>query len=93
MQVISDGLTDTAELFVGLVQEPVCEIVADGHAAGRGKKFGKVRLSILKLFAIGEQLYARIQGPKRFVRFPGAGHNELGARGAVDVAKQFLAGE
>ena len=44
-------------------------------------------------FALGEQLYARIQGPKRFVRFPGAGHNELGARGAVDVAKQFLAGE
>jgi hypothetical protein len=31
-----------------------------------------------------------IQGPKRFVRFPGAGHNDLGARGAVDVAKLFL---
>lgn len=43
-------------------------------------------------FALGKQLYALIQGPKRFVRFPGAGHNELAAHGALDVAKEFLAG-
>jgi fermentation-respiration switch protein FrsA (DUF1100 family) len=43
-------------------------------------------------FALGEKLYTLIQAPKRFVRFPGAGHNELAAYGALDVAKEFLAG-
>jgi hypothetical protein len=30
-----------------------------------------------------------ITAPKRFVRFPGLGHNDLGA-GSVVAAKQFL---
>ena len=47
---------------------------------------------IIVPFALGKQLYALIPGPKRFVRFPGAGHNELAAHGALDVAKEFLAG-
>ena len=38
----------------------------------------------------GERLYELINAPKRFVRFPGGGHNDLGAR-AVEAAKQFLA--
>lgn len=38
----------------------------------------------------GERLYELITAPKRFVRFPGGGHNDLGAR-AVEAAKQFLA--
>jgi uncharacterized protein len=62
-------------------------------------RIGKVTAPVLVLhgdsdnvvpFVLGERLYAMIQGPKRFVRFPGAGHNDLGARGAVEVAKQFL---
>lgn len=40
--------------------------------------------------ALGEQLYALINSPKRFVRFPGAGHNELADYGALDAARQFL---
>ena len=64
-------------------------------------RIGKVTAPVLVLhgdrdaivpFALGEQLYALIEAPKRFVRFPGAGHNELAAHGALDVAKQFLAG-
>ena len=39
--------------------------------------------------ALGERLYAMINAPKRFVRFPGVGHNDLGAQ-AVAAAKQFL---
>ena len=39
----------------------------------------------------GERLYAMIKAPKRFVRFPGAGHEDLAAYGAVEVAKEFLA--
>jgi fermentation-respiration switch protein FrsA (DUF1100 family) len=39
---------------------------------------------------LGDQLYKLITAPKRFVRFPGAGHNELAAYGAIEAAKQFL---
>jgi uncharacterized protein len=38
----------------------------------------------------GEQLYALIAGPKRFLRIPGAGHEDLGMR-AVEAAKAFIA--
>jgi uncharacterized protein len=40
--------------------------------------------------ALGDQLYKLITAPKRFARFPGAGHNELAAYGALEAAKQFL---
>jgi pimeloyl-ACP methyl ester carboxylesterase len=39
--------------------------------------------------ALAERLYALINSPKQFVRFPGSGHNELGP-GAVEAAKRFL---
>ena len=39
---------------------------------------------------LGDQLYKLITAPKRFVRFPGAGHNELAAYGALEAARQFL---
>jgi fermentation-respiration switch protein FrsA (DUF1100 family) len=41
-------------------------------------------------FALGERLYGMINAPKRFVRFAGAGHNDLGVR-SVTAAKEFLA--
>jgi uncharacterized protein len=40
--------------------------------------------------ALGERLYAMIKSPKRFVRFRGLGHNELGMQ-AVEAARVFLA--
>ena len=63
-------------------------------------RMGKVAAPVLVLhgerdnvvpIAFGEQLYALIRAPKRFVRFPAAGHNDLGAHGALDVARQFRA--
>jgi uncharacterized protein len=63
-------------------------------------RVGKVAAPVLVLhgerdavvpIALGERLYALINAPKRFVRFPGAGHNDLGASGAVAAAKAFLA--
>ena len=62
-------------------------------------RIGKVTAPVLVLhgdrddvvpFALGERLYELITAPKRFVRFPGGGHNDLGAR-AVEAARQFLA--
>jgi fermentation-respiration switch protein FrsA (DUF1100 family) len=40
--------------------------------------------------ALGERLYALINAPKRFVRFAEGGHNDLGAHGALEAAKEFL---
>ena len=39
--------------------------------------------------ALGERLYELIKSPKRFVRFPGVGHNDLGVQ-AVEAARPFL---
>jgi fermentation-respiration switch protein FrsA (DUF1100 family) len=66
-----------SDLRIGKVTAPVLVL--------HGERDGVVPISL------GEQLYALIKSPKRFVRFPGAGHNDLGANGAVGVAKQFLA--
>jgi fermentation-respiration switch protein FrsA (DUF1100 family) len=61
-------------------------------------RIGKVTAPVLVLhgdrdyvvpIALGERLYASINAPKRFVRFPGVGHDGLGAR-AVETARQFL---
>jgi uncharacterized protein len=63
-------------------------------------RIGKVTAPVLLLhgerddvvpIALGERLYGLINAPKRFVRFPGAGHNDLGAHGALDVARPFVA--
>ena len=43
--------------------------------------------------ALGERLYAMIKAPKKFVRFPGAGHLDLSAHGANEVAREFIAGK
>jgi uncharacterized protein len=61
-------------------------------------RIGEVRAPVLVIhgdrdnvvpFVLGEQLYALITAPKRFVRIPGGGHNDLGAQ-AVAAAKAFL---
>src|SRR5215471_15303564 len=62
-------------------------------------RIGKVTSPVLVLhgdrdhvvpFVFGERLYAMINAPKQFVRFPGLGHNGLGAQ-AVAAANAFLA--
>lgn len=39
----------------------------------------------------GERLFARIAAPKRFVRFPRGGHNDLDANGSIEAARAFVA--
>jgi hypothetical protein len=39
----------------------------------------------------GERLFALASEPKRLVRFPGGGHNDLDAYGALAVARPFIA--
>lgn len=38
----------------------------------------------------GERLFALAHEPKRFVKFPGGGHENLGDFGAVETARQFI---
>src|SRR5215813_9940706 len=61
-------------------------------------RIGKVTAPVLLLhgdrdyivpMALAERLYGLINAPKRFVRFAGIGHNDLGAE-AVEAAKQFI---
>ena len=63
-------------------------------------RIGKVTAPILILhgdrdqvvpIAIGERLYALAKSPKRFVRIPGGAHGNLGAFGALEAVKTFLA--
>jgi uncharacterized protein len=61
-------------------------------------RIGKVTAPVLVLhgdrddivpIAMAERLYGLINTPKRFVRFAGIGHNDLGTP-AVEAAKQFI---
>jgi fermentation-respiration switch protein FrsA (DUF1100 family) len=63
-------------------------------------RIGKVTAPVLILhggrdtvvpIASGERLYDLIKSPKRFVRFPEGGHENLSAYGAVEAAKKFIA--
>jgi fermentation-respiration switch protein FrsA (DUF1100 family) len=40
----------------------------------------------------GERLFALAHEPKQFVRFPGGGHENLDAYGAIEAARQFIDG-
>jgi fermentation-respiration switch protein FrsA (DUF1100 family) len=39
---------------------------------------------------LGERLFALANEPKRFVAFPGGGHENLGDFGAIETARQFI---
>jgi uncharacterized protein len=39
----------------------------------------------------GERLFERAPGPKKFVRFPEGGHDNLDQYGATETARRFIA--
>jgi fermentation-respiration switch protein FrsA (DUF1100 family) len=41
--------------------------------------------------AFGERLFQLAHEPKKFVRFPGGGHENLGSFGAIETARHFIA--
>ncbi len=42
--------------------------------------------------AFGERLFALAHEPKRFVRIPDGGHDDLGSFGVIEIARQFING-
>ncbi len=64
------------------------------------ERIGRINAPVLVLhgerdnivpIAFGEGLYSLVTSPKRFVRFPHGGHNDLDAHGAIEAARAFLA--
>jgi uncharacterized protein len=41
---------------------------------------------------LGERLFALAREPKRFVRFPNGGHDDLDAHGSIAAVRHFLYG-
>jgi fermentation-respiration switch protein FrsA (DUF1100 family) len=63
------------------------------------ERIARVRLPLLIMhgtndpaipIVFGERLFALAHEPKRFVRFPGGGHENLGNFGAIETARQFI---
>jgi fermentation-respiration switch protein FrsA (DUF1100 family) len=63
------------------------------------ERIGKVSAPLLVLhgeqdyvvpISYGEKLYSLARDPKKFVRFPRGGHEDLNDYGAVDAAREFL---
>jgi hypothetical protein len=64
------------------------------------ERIGKVTVPLLFLhgtrdvvvpLSFGERLFSLANEPKRMVRFPGGGHNDLDSYGAQTAARQFIA--
>jgi hypothetical protein len=97
--VLEAGFSSAADVGAGVYwYVPVRLLMKDQFRSDL--RIGKVTAPVLMLhgdrdniipIALGERLYALINAPKRFVRFPGGGHENLGLRGAIEAAKQFLA--
>src|SRR6185437_12760125 len=65
------------------------------------RRIGRVRVPLLIMhgdhdptipIAFGERLFALAHEPKQFVRFRGAGHDDLDQFGAIETARQFITG-
>ena len=63
------------------------------------ERIGKVTAPVLVMhgeldrvvpISLGERLFELVRSPKKFVRFPGAGHLDLSAHGANEVALEFV---
>ena len=63
------------------------------------KRIGSVTAPVLVLHGtrdevvpieFGERLYEMIRAPKRFLRLPGAGHNDHDAHGVVEAVRDFV---
>jgi fermentation-respiration switch protein FrsA (DUF1100 family) len=76
---------------------PVRWLIKDPFYSDR--RIGDVRAPVLVLhgvrdtivpIALGEKLFALVSGPKQFIRFPDAAHNDLEDHGASRIAGEFL---
>jgi fermentation-respiration switch protein FrsA (DUF1100 family) len=96
--VLEAGFSSAADVGAGVYwYVPVRLLMKDQFRSDL--RVGKVTAPVLMLhgardniipIALGERLYALINAPKRFVRYPDGGHENLAAYGAIEAARQFL---
>jgi fermentation-respiration switch protein FrsA (DUF1100 family) len=79
---------------------PVRWLIKDSFRSDR--RIGNVNAPVLVMhgerdnvvpIGFGERLFALANEPKKFVRFPRGGHNDLDAHGATEAARAFLGGQ
>ncbi len=91
------SIADVAALHFRIV--PVRWLLRDRFHSD--ERIGRVTAPLLMMhgerdltipIAFGERLFALAHAPKQFVGFPGAGHDNLDAFGAIETARKFIAG-
>jgi fermentation-respiration switch protein FrsA (DUF1100 family) len=98
--ILEAPYTSTADVAAAMMPIiPVRWLMRDQFRSDQ--RIGKVTVPVLIMhgvrdagiaFQFGERLYALANQPKRFVRFPEGGHDDLDAHGAVEAALQFIYG-
>jgi fermentation-respiration switch protein FrsA (DUF1100 family) len=96
--ILEAPYTSTADVAAAVMPiMPVRWLMRDQYRSN--ERIGKVTAPLLVMhgardFAIsirfGERLYELANQPKRFVRFPNGGHDDLDAHGAVEAALKFV---
>jgi fermentation-respiration switch protein FrsA (DUF1100 family) len=96
--VLEAPYTSTADVAASLMPVmPVRWLMRDQFRSDQ--RIGKVTVPLLVMHGardpgiairFGEQLFALANQPKRFVRFPDGGHDDLDAHGAVETALKFV---
>lgn len=97
--ILEAPFTSTADIAASIYPIfPVRWLMKDQFRSD--ERIGKVRVPLLVLhgaqdrvvpISYGEKLYSLANEPKKFVRFPRGGHEDLNDYGAVDAAREFLA--
>ena len=96
--ILEAPYTSTADVAASLMPiMPVRWLMQDQFRSD--ERIGKVNAPLLMMHGardpgipirFGERLYALANQPKRFVRFPDGGHDDLDAHGAVETALKFV---
>ena len=96
--ILEAPYTSTADVAASLMPIiPVRWLMRDQFRSDQ--RIGKVTVPLLVMHGardpgisirFGEQLYDLANQPKRFVRFPDGGHDDLDAHGAVETALKFV---
>jgi fermentation-respiration switch protein FrsA (DUF1100 family) len=96
--ILEAPFTSTADVAASMFPiVPVRWLMHDQYHSDQ--RIGAVKASILILhgdrdmvvpIALGERLFALAPEPKRFVRYPGGGHDDLDAYGAGAEARRFI---
>ena len=96
--ILESPFTSAADVGVGHYPFlPVRWLIKDPFYSDR--RIADVRAPVLVLhgmrdtivpIALGERLFGLIPGPKQFIRFPDAAHNDLEDHGASRIAGEFL---